>query len=173
MRNIEVLLRERVENLGRCGDVVKVAAGYARNFLLPRRLAVPATEDNKRMMARRAERLIAEEAALIADLKKRAAALAALSLRTVEKADAVGHLFGSVSAQRAAELLTQAGYPCDEKDVRLARPIKEIGTHKVPIHLHAEVSTEITLVVASEDGRTAVTLPEPEPEPVEEVSGPE
>lgn len=147
MANVEVLLRERVPSLGRCGDVVKVSAGYARNFLYPRSLAVPATEENKRTLARRAKRMAAEEAAQMADIERRAAALAALVLRTVEKADEHGHLYGSVSAARAAELLTAAGYPCEERQVRLDRAIKTAGTHRVPVQVHAETFAEITLVV--------------------------
>jgi large subunit ribosomal protein L9 len=145
--NVEVLLRERVENLGRCGDVVKVAPGYARNFLYPRRLAVPATEENRRMLARRTARVAAEEAVVIAELSQKAAGIAALTLTTIEKADEHGHLYGSVSPARAAELLSAAGYPCQEKDIRLARPIKTLGTHAIPVHLHADVQAEFTLEV--------------------------
>ena len=147
MANVEVLLRERVANLGRVGDVVKVSAGFARNYLYPRSLAVPATEENKRTLARRAKRMAAEEAALMADVERRAVALSALVLRTVEKSDEHGHLYGSVSAARAAELITDAGYPCEERQVRLDRAIKTTGTHKVPVQVHGETFAEITLVI--------------------------
>lgn len=147
MANVEVLLRERVGDLGRCGDVVKVAPGYARNFLFPRRLAVPATEENKRQLARRAKRMAAEEAAMQADIQKRVAALERLTLTAIEKADETGHLYGSVSAARAAEILSAAGYPCAERDVRLEKPIKTVGSHPVPIHVHAETFATFTLVV--------------------------
>jgi large subunit ribosomal protein L9 len=147
MKDVEVLLRERVGTLGRCGDVVKVKPGYARNYLYPLRLAVPATEENKRQLARRAKRMAAEEAALMADIEKKVAALSALTLETAEKADENGHLYGSVSAARAAEILTAAGYPCGERDVRLERPIKTAGSHEVPIHVHEETFASFTLVV--------------------------
>ena len=147
MKDVEILLRERVGTLGRCGDVVRVKSGYARNYLYPLRLAVPATEENKRQLARRAQRMAAEEAAMMADIEKKVAALSALSLETSEKADENGHLYGSVSAARAAEILTAAGYPCQERDVRLERPIKTAGSHEVPIHVHAETIASFTLVV--------------------------
>ena len=92
MKNIEVLLRDYVENLGRCGDVVQVAAGYARNYLLPSKLAVPATEDNKKLMERRRVRLDAEEAAHLAEIEARVAALSSISVRTVENVDENGDI---------------------------------------------------------------------------------
>jgi large subunit ribosomal protein L9 len=174
MRTVELLLRDRVEHLGRCGDVVNVAAGYARNYLLPRRLAIAATEENKRMLSRRTERLLVEEAAQIAEFTARAEALSKVTLKTVEKCDARGHLYGSVSAARVAEFLSEAGYPCDEKHVRLAKALKLVGEHGVQVHLHAEVSAEITLCIEGENGLTEPVIetslvPEPEPEHEPEV----
>jgi large subunit ribosomal protein L9 len=150
MSNVEVLLRERVQSLGTCGDVVRVKSGFARNYLYPRRLAVPATEENKRMLARRTVRMAAEDAALAADLERRQARLAELELTTVERADAHGHLYGSVNAARAAELLTAAGFPCAERDIRLERPIKNVGTHPVRVHLLRETYGEFRLLVRAE-----------------------
>ncbi|MDP6989134.1 MAG: 50S ribosomal protein L9 [Planctomycetota bacterium] len=174
MRTVELLLRDRVENLGRCGDVVRVAPGFARNYLLPRRLAVPATEENKRMLTRRTERLLAEEAAQIAELSARAEALSQVSLKTVEKCDERGHLYGSVNAVRVAELLSEAGFACEEKQVRMAKALKLVGEHGIEIHLHAEVSAEISLRIEGENGMTepvveASLVPEPEPEPEPEA----
>ncbi|MAF66065.1 MAG: 50S ribosomal protein L9 [Planctomycetes bacterium] len=173
MRTVELLLRDRVEHLGRCGDVVKVAPGFARNYLLPRCLAIPATAENKQMLARRTERLLAEEAAQIAEFTARAEALSKVSLKTVEKCDDRGHLYGSVNAARVAELLREAGYPCDEKHVRLAKALKLVGEHAVEVHLHAEVSAEIGLRIEGENGMTEPVVetslvPEPEPEPSDE-----
>ena len=108
-KNIEVLLREHVDTLGRCGDVVSVRSGYARNFLFPKKFAVPATDENRRVIARRAARINAEEAAHRESLASVAEALNALVVTTVEKADAEGHLYGSVNAARIAELCTAAG----------------------------------------------------------------
>lgn len=152
MKNMEVLLREHVKDLGRCGDVVRVAPGYARNYLLPRRLAVPATEDNRRQIARRAVRMAAEDAARAEEVAVAVAALSRLTVRTVEKADEHGHLYGSVSAAKVAELCRAAGASIDEKRVRLEAPIKTVGEHTVHVHVHGEDHAEITVVVAAERG---------------------
>jgi len=146
---MEVLLREHVANLGRCGDVVRVAPGYARNYLLPRRLAVTATEDNKKQMVRRAARLEVEEAQQAASIAGRVAQLSTLRVETSQKADEQGHLYGSVSAALVAELCTKAGTPTSEKDVRLAAPIKSVGEHKVLLHVHGDAHAEITVVVSA------------------------
>ena len=96
---VEVLLRENIATLGRCGDLVKVAPGYARNYLLPRKLAVEANADNKKAMLRRRGRLDVEEAERAAEVQARVAGLAGLVLRTSGKADESGHLYGSVNAR--------------------------------------------------------------------------
>ena len=150
MKNVEVLLRENVADLGRCGDVVTVRPGYARNYLLPRKLAVPATEDNKRLMVRRRAQLDAEEAARNQEIDARVAALGALKLATVQKADENGHLYGSVNAAMVAELVRAAGFQLDEHDVRLEAPIKTVGTHPVRVHLHAERYADVSVEVRAE-----------------------
>jgi large subunit ribosomal protein L9 len=150
LKNVEVLLRENVAELGRCGDVVTVRPGYARNYLLPKRLAVPASEDNKRLMVRRRAQLDAEEAARNQELDARVAALAALQLATAQKADENGHLYGSVSPAVVAELLRGAGFELDEDDVRLEAPIKTVGTHAVRVHLHAERYADVSVEVRAE-----------------------
>lgn len=150
MKDMEVLLREHVENLGRCGDVVRVKPGFARNYLLPHRLAVTANDDNKKMVERRRVRLEAEEAAMAADVAQRVAALAALALKTAEKADDNGHLYGSVTAARVAELVVAAGHACTERDVRLDKPLKAVGTHEVEIHVHGDQSATISLEITAQ-----------------------
>jgi large subunit ribosomal protein L9 len=150
VRNVEVLLRENITDLGRCGDVVKVRAGYARNYLLPRKLAVPATEDNKRLMLRRRVQLDAEEAARSQEIDARVGALAALALATAQKADENGHLYGSVNAATLAELIRAAGFELDEDDVRLEAPIKTVGTHVVRVHVHGERYAEVSVDVRAD-----------------------
>lgn len=150
MKNVEILLREHVENLGRCGDVVKVRPGYARNFLLPRKLAVVATADNKKLMVRRRARLDAEEAQRNQELEVRIAALATVALRTTQKADENGRLYGSVNAGAIVDLLRIAGFEFEESDVRLDAPIKEVGSHTVRVHVHGERFAEIGLEVTAE-----------------------
>ena len=149
MKRVEVLLRDNVPNLGRCGDVVAVAAGYARNYLLPRRMAVSATPENVKMMQRRKVRLDAEEAALMADIEARINALTALELSTSERADDQGHLFGSVNAATIAKLITDKGFETDEKHVRLETPIKEVGEHEVVVHVHGEHTATVKVEVAA------------------------
>ena len=150
MKNVEILLRERVSDLGEVGDVVKVAAGYARNYLVPHGFAVEATPENVKMMQRRRERLDAENAQREADISAKIEALGNLKLTTTGKADESGTLYGSVGAAQIAELLTTAGHATDEKDVRLDEPIKSLGTHEVPIHVFGEHYAGIQIVVQSE-----------------------
>lgn len=163
MSNVEVLLRDRVQNLGTCGDVVRVKSGYARNYLLPRRLAVPATEENKKMLERRTVRMAAEDAAMAADLQRRVNALAAITVETIERTDSQGHLYGSVNAARAAEMLTAAGFPCEERDIRMERPIKAVGTHAVRVHLLADSYGEFTIEVKPEAPLASEQEAPPEP----------
>lgn len=150
MSSVEILLREHVENLGRCGDVVKVKAGFARNYLLPRRLAVAATEENKRTMARRRARLEVEETARAAEVAERVAALAGLTLVTRGRADESGHLYGSVNAAAVAVLLRAAGHAFDEGDVRLDAPLRTVGAHAVRVHIHGDHHALVTVQVEAE-----------------------
>ncbi|HVS18923.1 MAG TPA: 50S ribosomal protein L9 [Planctomycetota bacterium] len=151
MKNVEILLREHVENLGRCGDVVRVRPGYARNYLLPRKLAVVATEDNKKLMVRRRARLDAEEVQRDQELEVRLSALTTVALRTSQKADESGRLYGSVNAAAIVDLLRIAGFEFEEADVRLEAPIKAVGSHTVRVHVHGERFAEIGLEVSSAD----------------------
>jgi large subunit ribosomal protein L9 len=147
MANIEVLLREHVQHLGRCGDVVKVRPGYARNYLFPNRLAAEATSENKRLMARKRGRLDQEEAVFNAEVDARVSALQGLVLTCAMKADESGHLFGSVNAATIVELLREQGRTHDEKDVRLDAPIKTVCSHPVKVHVHGERFAEVTVNV--------------------------
>ena len=157
MKNVEVLLRDYVENLGRCGDIVQVASGYARNYLLPQKLAVSATEANKQLMERRRLRLDAEEAVRLAEIEARVVAISAISVHTVENVDENGHLYGSVNAAAICALAAEAGCELDEKDVRLPEgPIRQAGEHSVRVHVHADHFAEITVTVEGEyTGETA------------------
>lgn len=152
MKNKQVLLRETVKDLGKVGDVVMVRTGYARNYLLPRKLAVEATSDNVEMMKRRRARYDVEEKEMRAEIDARVAALSGVSVSTVEKADEGGHLYGSVNAAAVARLLTAAGHATNERDVRLAEPIKTVGTHMVSIHVHGDSVAMITVTVTAAAG---------------------
>ena len=147
MRSTEVLLREDIDKLGRCGDVVRVAPGYARNFLLPRNLATTATPENKALMERKRARLEIEAAERNKEHAARVELLNAVALTTRERADENGHLYGSVNAARVVELLAAAGHTVDERHVRLDAPIKTVGEHRVPIHVHGDFEAAVTLAV--------------------------
>lgn len=145
-----MLLREHVTNLGRCGDVVLVAPGYARNYLLPRKLAIQATDDSKRAMLRRRTRLDADEAVKAKETLARVETLSGVVLKTTSRADDSGHLFGSVNAAKVSELLAAAGHAVALDDVRLDAPLKTVGTHVVRIHVHGETFGEIRVEVEAE-----------------------
>jgi len=147
VKNVELLLRENVNDLGRCGDVVRVRAGYARNYLLPNKLAVAATEDNKRLMLRRRAQLDQLEVARKQELDTRSDALGQLVLTTSQKADESGQLYGSVNAAAIAELARAAGFALEASDVRLEAPIKTLGRHTVRVHVQGERYAELALDV--------------------------
>ena len=147
---MEVILREHVDNLGRRGEIVKVAAGYARNYLLPRKLALPVTEGNKRHVER--ERKIMETRE--SEEKGQAEALASrLSLIEISIARRVGEtdqLYGSVTAADIADHLKGKGFEIDRRKLILPEPIKAIGDHKVPLKLHREVTVPLVVMVVKE-----------------------
>lgn len=153
---MEVILRDDIEKLGNRGDVVKVADGFARNYLLPRRLAVPATEANKKIVEQERQAALRREAKEKGAAEELAAMLAKLTLTTAQKAGEQDVLFGSVTNADIANLLEKAGYTIDRRKITLEAPIKTLGEHTVPIKLHREVTAHVKLVVTREGG-------EPEP----------
>ena len=122
MKNLQYLLRENVPPLGQIGDVVKVRPGYARNYLVPNKLAIEATAENIRMMERKRVRFAAEEEAREEQITARIGALGNITLSVSEKADESGTLYGSVGAGMIVKLLAKAGVTVEEKDVRLEEP---------------------------------------------------
>jgi large subunit ribosomal protein L9 len=147
MKNLQVLLRETVQPLGKIGDVVRVRQGYARNYLFPRRLAIEATPENVKAMEKRRVKGEAEELAKEAEITARIEALGKIMLSVTEKADASGTLYGSVGAGVIVKLLAKAGVTLEEKDIRLDEPIKSVGTHEIPIHVWGEHYAGIQIVV--------------------------
>jgi large subunit ribosomal protein L9 len=149
---MEVILREYVENLGRRGDVVKVAKGYARNYLLPRKLALAVTESNRRQIER--ERQVAEVREL--EEKTQAEAYAArLGAADVAIARRVGEhdaLYGSVTSADVAHALEQQGFEIDKRKVQLAEPLKQLGEFTVPVKIHRDVTAQIKVKVVKEGG---------------------
>jgi large subunit ribosomal protein L9 len=149
---MEVILREDVANLGLRGEVVKVADGYGRNYLLPRKLAMQATEENKAVveqMKAAAERRSATEKAQAEVLVTR---LEPVVLSFTRKAGDQGHLFGSVtSADIATELATQ-GFELDRRKIQLGEPLKNLGDYTVAIRLHRDVTARVRVRVQAEAG---------------------
>jgi large subunit ribosomal protein L9 len=148
---MEVILREDVEKLGARGQVVKVAAGYARNFLLPKRLAVPATEANKKIVEQERHAHLRREAKLVADAGELAKMMANVSVTISQKAGENDQLFGSVTVKDIAEALEQQGYTIERRKIALDEPIKTLGEYKVTLRLHREVPAEITVRVVKEE----------------------
>jgi len=147
---MEVILREDVDKLGSRGQLVKVAAGYARNFLLPKRLAMAATEANKKIIEQERQAHLRREAKLVADATDLAKMMADLSVTISQKAGESDQLFGSVTSKDIAEALEKQGYTIDRRKIALEEPIKTLGDFKVPLRLHHEVTTEITVHVVKE-----------------------
>jgi large subunit ribosomal protein L9 len=147
---MDVILRSDVDTLGKAGELVSVKDGYARNFLLPRGLAYPATEGNRRRLeAERAGK--ARKVAVEVDAAKALAGkLEPVSLTFTMKAGEGDKLFGSVTAADIAEKLTAAGFPTDKKAVELDEPLKALGVYKVPVRLHSEVKPEVRVWVVRE-----------------------
>ncbi len=148
---MEVILREDIEKLGHRGQVVKVAAGYARNFLLPKKLAVAATESNKKIVEQERQAHLRKEAKLITDAQDLAKLMAGVSVTIAQKAGENDVLFGSVTAKDIAESLERQGYNIERRNIQLAEPIKQLGEHKVPVRLHREVTVEIPVIVTREE----------------------
>jgi large subunit ribosomal protein L9 len=147
---MEVILREHVDNLGRRGDVVKVAEGYARNYLLPRKLALAVTEANKRQIER--ERKAAE--ARDAEERQQADAVAQrLTQAEVEIARRVGEndtLYGSVTTADIANALEAKGFQIEKRKITLAEPIKALGEFTVPVKIHRDVVAQVRVKVVAD-----------------------
>jgi large subunit ribosomal protein L9 len=148
---MEVILREEVEKLGHPGDTVKVAPGYARNFLLPRGLAMPATESNRKIVQQVKESHLRKEAKLASDAQELAKMMSSVSVTIHQRAGEEDVLFGSVTAQDIANALEKQGYHIERKKVHLDEPIKKLGEHKVTLRLHREVSLDLPVHVVAEE----------------------
>jgi large subunit ribosomal protein L9 len=147
---MEVILREDVEKLGTRGQLVKVTPGYARNFLLPKRLAVAATESNKKIVEQERQGHLRKEAKLVSDAGELAKMMAGVSVTIKQKAGENDQLFGSVTSKDIADALEQQGYTIDRRKVVLDEPIKTLGEFKVALRLHREVPAEITVNVVKD-----------------------
>ena len=148
---MEVILRQSVPALGRAGEIVKVKAGYARNFLIPHGLAYKMTAGNKRRIESEKKSQLAQMAAHQADAATLATALESVELHFKAKAGEGDKLFGSITSADIAGQLGDLGYPVDKRSIELEEPLKMIGIYKVPIRLHQDVRTEIRVWVVKEE----------------------
>lgn len=148
---MEVILREDIEKLGNRGEVVKVAPGYARNFLIPKRLAVLATESNKKIVEQERQAHLRKEAKAKGEAEDLAKIMSDVSVTIRQKAGENDQLFGSVGSKDVADALAAKGYTIERRKIQLDEPIKQLGEFKVPVRLHREVTVEVTVVVAKEE----------------------
>jgi large subunit ribosomal protein L9 len=147
---MEIILREHVDNLGRRGDVVKVAAGYARNYLLPRNLALAVNENNKRQIER--ERKLAE----VRELEERsqaeafAARLAQADISIARRVGENNTLYGSVTSGDVAQALHAKGFDIDKRKITLVDPLKALGEYTLPVKVHRDVTADVKVKVVAE-----------------------
>lgn len=144
---MEVILRQAVDNLGHPGDLVKVSAGFARNYLLPRGIAVAATEGNRRRIDQEKARLEAAESGRRQTATEYATRLEQVSLTFSARVGEEGKLFGSVTSADIAQQLEAQGFHVEKRQIDLNEPIKALGVYRVPVKLHADVKPEIKVWV--------------------------
>jgi large subunit ribosomal protein L9 len=147
---MEIILREDVPHLGKTGEVVKVKDGYARNYLLPKGLAYPATAANKTRIAFEADRITKQRAAERADAETEAARLGAVHLSFAVKVGEEDKLYGSVTASDIQRKLEEQGFRLDKRKVDLPEPIRELGEFRVGLKIHPDVRPEILVTVVKE-----------------------
>lgn len=173
MAHTKILLREDVDDLGARGEIVRVKAGYARNYLLPRKLAVEANAGNVKQIERERTVLLKKEANERATADAQADQMRSLVLTFERKAGEQGALYGSVTSMDIAEALKQRGYDVDRHRLHLREPLKRIGDFSVPLRLHREVTVDLQVKVAAE-GEVIVghLTPEQEQELARQVEPP-
>ena len=147
---MEVILKEDVPKLGHRGDVIKVAEGYGRNYLLPRKLAVEATQANKAVIEQMKQSAIRRSAVEKSDSEALAKQLEGVTLLFQRKAGEKDHLFGSVTSSDIAEALEHKGFNIDRRKIQLNEPLKSLGEFEVPIRLHRDVTSQLKVTVEKE-----------------------
>lgn len=147
---MEVILREDLEKVGTRGSVVKVADGYARNFLLPKRLAVAATEANRKIVEQEREAYVRREAKVKADAEDLAKLMGNVTVKFQHKVGENNHLFGSVTAKDIADALEAQKFHVERRKIQLDEPIRTVGEHKVPVRLYRDVTIDVNVIVEPE-----------------------
>ena len=150
MAHTKVLLREDVDDLGARGEIVRVRAGYARNYLLPRKLAVEATAGNVKGIESERAALLKKEAKERASADAQSQQMGTLQLEFRRKAGEQGALYGSVTSMDVAEALRERGYEIERHRIHLREPLKRVGEYTVPVRLHREVTIDLKVKVAPE-----------------------
>ena len=147
---MEIILREHVEHLGKRGEIVKVADGYARNYLLPRKLALPVTEGNRKHVERERRIMETRESEEKGQAEAIGARLNAIDIVIARRVGDTGQLYGSVTSSDIADFLKAKGFEIDRRKLILPEPIKAIGEHTVPLKLHREVTIPLKVRVVKE-----------------------
>jgi large subunit ribosomal protein L9 len=148
---MEIILREDIERLGNRGQVVKVADGYARNFLLPKRLAVAATDANRKIVEQERQAHLRREAKQKSEAEDLSKLLTGVTVTIAQKAGENDQLFGSVTSKDVVDALAQKNFTIDRRKVLMDDPIKQLGEFKIPVRLHKDVTAEVTLLVVKEE----------------------
>ena len=152
---MEVILRQHVENLGKRGEIVKVADGYARNYLLPRKLALLATDSNKKQIERERAKFEIKELEEQKSAQAVADRMANVELEISRKVGETEALYGSVTSSDIADALAAKGFELDRRKLNLADPIKRLGEYEIPVKLHRDVTVNLKVRVVAEGGSGA------------------
>jgi large subunit ribosomal protein L9 len=150
--SIEVILKDHVDHLGRRGEIVKVASGYARNYLFPRKLALAVNDENKRQIERERAKAEAREAEELKEVRAFQARLESVDLTIARRVGENDTLYGSVTSSDIADALAARDLAIDRRKIQLADPLKTLGEHKVPLKLHRDVTAELTVKIAAAEG---------------------
>lgn len=146
---MKLILKENLEHLGQIGDIVKVAPGYARNYLLPKGLAIEATEKNAKALDHAKRQLAYKKNKALESARNMVAKLEALTVTLTHKAGEEGKLFGSVTTMEIADFLKTQGFEIDRKKIVLAEPIKQVGEYKLAVKIHPEVPATVKVIVTA------------------------
>ncbi len=147
---MKIILKKKYENLGDIGEVVTVKGGFARNFLIPQGIAIPATKQNMRVIEFAKERLQAAEKRLIREAEELKAKLDTISVTAEVQVGEEDKVFGSVTSQNIADLVAAKGFELDRRKIQLDEPIKALGVYEVPVKLHSEVEAKIKVWVVKQ-----------------------
>ncbi|MPY90665.1 MAG: 50S ribosomal protein L9 [Luteitalea sp.] len=152
---MEIILTEHIDHLGQAGDVVKVADGYARNYLLPRKLALSVTDTNRRQIEHMKKLASARETEERAQAEELASRLAQLDLVFARRVGETEQLYGSVTSADIAEALAERQFEIERRKIQLGEPIKQLGEVTVPLKLHRQVTAQLKVVVVKDEGSQA------------------